>query len=96
LKKLWEQHFFKHNDTRPWIQDSVCMLSVSKEVHRTWEVGVSVAGVGNATRMGLTVRYLKKSSWSLVCSTLDYFQHLKMLGVKGRESVALAVAGEGV
>eukprot|EP00252_Welwitschia_mirabilis_P016426 TRINITY_DN3623_c0_g1_i3.p1 TRINITY_DN3623_c0_g1~~TRINITY_DN3623_c0_g1_i3.p1 ORF type:complete len:225 (+),score=28.36 TRINITY_DN3623_c0_g1_i3:292-966(+) len=104
LEETAEQHFLKHNDSGSWIQDSVMMLSMHKEV--PWyledETGrVYVVGARGAAGLELTVasETFEESGRSLFRGTLDYLQGLKMLGVKRVERIlptgsTLTVIGE--
>ncbi|XP_019055920.1 PREDICTED: E3 ubiquitin-protein ligase SP1-like isoform X2 [Nelumbo nucifera] len=106
VEETAEQHFLKHNDAGSWIQDSVLMLSMSKEVPWYLDDGtghVYVVGARGATGLVLTVasEVFEESGRSLVRGTLDYLQGLKMLGVKRIERVlptgtSFTVVGEAV
>lgn len=106
LEETAEQHFFKHNDTGSWVQDSALILSISKEVPWYVEDGtgrVYVVGARGANGLELAVasEVFEESGRSLVRGTLDYLQGLKMLGVKRMERVlptgtTLTVVGEAI
>ncbi|KAL3644845.1 Subtilisin-like protease 1 [Castilleja foliolosa] len=101
-----QKHFLKHFGAGSWVQDSALILSTCKEV--PWYLDddtgrVDVVGARGATGLILTVgtEVFEESGRSLVRRPLDYFQGIKMLGVKRIERVLptgslLTVIGQAV
>ncbi|GJP45261.1 hypothetical protein CLOM_g4672 [Closterium sp. NIES-68] len=106
VEQTAEQFFLKHNDAGAWVQDSAFLIRNMKSVPWYIEDGTgraNVVGARSAAGLELTVgtEVFDDSGKSVVRSTVDYLQGIKVLGVKRVEKVlpvgtSLTVVGEAV
>ncbi|CAI7755869.1 unnamed protein product [Closterium sp. NIES-54] len=106
VEQTAEQFFLKHNDAGAWVQDSAFLIRNLKSVPWYIDDGTgraNVVGARSAAGLELTVgtEVFEDSGKSVVRSTVDYLQGIKVLGVKRVEKVlpvgtSLTVVGEAV